>query len=249
MPRIASILPSRGAAAHSAASADSASARTADVSARAAVRCAASPPPFRSSRYVLGQGAFHWTKVERQTSRWGAFYLDDPDSGEAEDADASSFAAYDQDTLRTLVGRRVRLRAEIVALAPATPARYVGYRDFLDVQAGDVVELGVGILRIEAAERDFGLPSNLLLALETGRRATYWMRPDAFWYLRGHTVALHAELTSEAFAPTRAALLADSSASLLPVIRGGRRRRLPTVGHVTVVRRTHAAWRARAGLT
>lgn len=70
------------------------------------------------------------------------------------------------------------------------------------------------------------------------------MNPYAFWYLRGHTVVLHAVPTTQAFSPTRASALADSRDDELTVIRDGRRQRRPTASSSMVMRRTHAARRA-----
>lgn len=185
--------------------------------------------PVAPNQRLLGQGEFWWTKLERHSDRWGAFYLEVP---------GDERPPYDDDALETLVGRRVRLLAEIIACTPMPLRQFAVPGDLLGGRVGDVVELGVGVLRIEELEPWVGVPQNRVLALQTGRRRYRWMRSEAFWYLRAHTVAIRAEPTTEAFAPSFAE--ATLRGEVLTVVRRGRKVERPTMISEAQFRRLRA---------
>jgi hypothetical protein len=143
----------------------------------------------------VGYGIFGWEGNERRSNRYGAFLI-----GETPyDANERVAAHLDLEALRALVGKRVHIRCVV------TKARDSGHAGdmFLKLKpstpnAGEIVDLGVGVLRLE--DPGFGWLPAVTLVPEDNRESL-WFDPRKLYRLHDQTVDVFVEETSEPFSP------------------------------------------------
>jgi hypothetical protein len=145
----------------------------------------------------VGHGVFGWNGQERRSDRYGAFVLvDSPYSGKHQ-----ASAKLDMVALKKVEGKRVRIACVVVE---TRQSGHVGdlfhniYPTTPDV--GEVVDLGVGILRLEDAE--YPGEDRTAVVLEPGDdRKHFWIDPRKLYRLHDQTVDLFVEPTDADFTP------------------------------------------------
>ncbi len=144
---------------------------------------------------LLAKGIFMWDAEERQTDRYGRFYMDEVSFN----GDGRSVVTMHFDAIRPLLGKRVRLYAVVFETRPSghlgdmfhriTPTR---------PEVGEVVELGVGLL--DSGTNWNGDP-DLGLIPDDGR-TKWWIDPHKLFRLHDQTVAIFGLETDEPFTPS-----------------------------------------------
>jgi len=138
-------------------------------------------------------GVFTWNRHERVSNRYGSFTMSD---------EYEAVVLFDRQRIEALVGKRVRITCKVtktrqsehigdlfLGVFPSTPA------------VGEVVELGVGTLRLENDEQS-QTPS---IVLEPGDgRDELWMDPDKLFRLHEQNVEVTIEQTTDDFTPLTA---------------------------------------------
>ena len=140
---------------------------------------------------MIGYGMLTWDPEERQRDRYGSVKLTGQDSKD----DESAKPYVNHEALEKLQDKRVRLWAKVMetrksdhigdlflGLSPSTP------------EVGEVIELGVGVLRVETDVWDNTV---FVLQPEDGRE-TFWIDPRLLYRLHEQTVELYAEETTDA---------------------------------------------------
>jgi len=150
---------------------------------------------YMSELERCGFGIFGWNGAERRSDRYGAFVLDrSPFSG------TESVAAHlDMGALQKLVGKRVRVTCKVLR---TRDSGHIGDM-FLGIKPtrpneGDVIDLGVGTLRLE----DAGFHSLTAIVLEPcDGRHNFWIDPRTLYKLHDQTVDVFVEPTEDPFTP------------------------------------------------
>ncbi len=138
----------------------------------------------------VGHGIFMWGPRERQTQRYGVFYL----TARTYDDKVSS----NLDFPRALEGRRVRVYAVVTESRNSGHAgdRAIGVYPSRP-EVGERVEIGVG--RLGESRRAEGEVAVVLQPADG--RAHFWCDPRPWYRLHDQTVDLYVEETNEAFSP------------------------------------------------
>ncbi len=139
---------------------------------------------------IVGTGIFIWRPLERQSDRYGGFYLA---NSTYEGAHPGYPVKWDVPTLISLRGQRIRVTATVLE------SRKSGHIGDLALSirptqpdVGEVIELGVGTLALDDAPKN----AALLLVPSDGRQV-FWMDPRKFYRLHDQTVALDVEITDD----------------------------------------------------
>ena len=150
----------------------------------------------------IGSGIFSWCSVERQSGRYGAFFLAPSDFGET----VQRPVHLDVQALGALRGRHVRIAVEIVE---SRPSGHAGDR-FLEVfpgappPVGSVIELAVGrMILVDQSDipvRDH--PTRIGIGiLPSDGRTHLWLDPRILYVLHDQTVAVLVEETTDPETP------------------------------------------------
>lgn len=141
----------------------------------------------------IGHGVLTWEGSERRSKRYGHIVL----LSETYHNERVTTAKLDQDELDLLVGKRVRLVAEVVA---ARKSGHVGDM-FLKIEpsqpeVGQRFDLGVGTLDLEWQE--WASVAAIQLVPKDGREM-FWFDPRQLYQLHDQTVDLFVEKTRAPF--------------------------------------------------
>lgn len=143
----------------------------------------------------VGHGVFGWSGTERRSDRYGAFVL-----AATPYASSDRIANHlDVATLRPLDGKRVRITCKVIANRESGHAGDLALKVFPTTpDVGEVVDLGVGTLRLE----DAGYDGMTAVAMVPGDgRDTFWFEPRKLYRLHDQTVDVFIEETTEDFSP------------------------------------------------
>lgn len=140
---------------------------------------------------LIGTGIFMWYGSERQTDRYGAFYLA---SESYSGLKPGRKVKIDLGAVSTLVGKRVRIVAKVVE---NRPSEHIGdaFHNLspnpLDV--GQELELAVGRL---GTHRENG--ETFLEVHPDDNRREFWIDPRKFFQLHDQTIELYVEVSDTA---------------------------------------------------
>ncbi len=141
------------------------------------------------------QGVFTWYRRERQTNRYGYYYVDNEPSGDGKEIKSFFQHLIDRDEILRLQGTRCKLTAVVLearnsshigdmnlGLVPSTP------------EVGATFVLGVGLLDYLLEDDD-----DMVIGLKpTDGRKELWTDPRTLYQLHSQTIALYVEETDEA---------------------------------------------------
>jgi hypothetical protein len=153
----------------------------------------------------IGYGIFSWASIERQSDRYGSFYL-----GQEAIGGAISEASLDSEALRTFTGARVKVTAKVLEARRSGHVGDLSHSIFPTTpEVGEVVEIGVGCIGTESNSWDGTV--NIFLKPEDGREE-FWLDPHKLYRLHDQTVEIYVECTSDPCHPPPILNRADESA-------------------------------------
>lgn len=140
-------------------------------------------------KHPLGKGIFSWYGTERQTNRYGEFFLDykSHDGIKTKLGQILNF-----ETIRAFNGKRVRVIAVVLENRPSGHAGDKVLKLMpTPAKEGTEIEIGIGTLVFRAGEESFfGL-------VPDEHRDEMWIDPRRFYELHDQTVELFVEPTSD----------------------------------------------------
>lgn len=144
----------------------------------------------------IGHGVFCWEGIERVSNRYGSFFLDKMPYKKDDVTDIF----VDTKALQKLTHKRVRIQCKVIntresghigdlflGIYPTTPS------------SGDVVDLGVGTLKLSYADWN---PNIIKIALKPeDDRDELWIDPRKLYRLHDQTVEVYIEETTDECTP------------------------------------------------
>lgn len=143
----------------------------------------------------IGQGIFTWDGTERRSDRYGGFTL----GATGYTPGVRAEACMDLAALKKLVGKRVRIIATVIESRKSDHCGDLFHKILPSrPEVGEVVNLGVGALRLETWDWDDGDVTAILLMPGDGRNQ-FWIDPRKMYRLHDQTVSVDIEITEDSF--------------------------------------------------
>jgi len=149
----------------------------------------------------IAHGIVNWTREERQTDRYGKFYLDgSPFSNGPSVVLAKPWC--DAEAVARFQGKKVRMRCVVVESRVSEHAGdgFLGIKPSRP-EVGEEIDLGVGVFLSETLPYDDDTTVPLFVLMPEVPRDQFWIDPRKLYRLHSQTVNLMIEETSEACSP------------------------------------------------